>query len=717
MTYPGFRNPMRRTQAMPIAGYFDKLSGRAGETLALKASAETDAPVQAELLHLHLGDANPAAGGMKATTLADLGAFEGRHQPIDLGSHAALPAIALPDAARFSLRVQPWLLRGTPSVLGHAEGWEISATEDAVIATVGDIRLTLDVRLRRKVWYEITLAADSATGEAILGVRGLTAVERQPDPVDVRIRAGGTPGLRTGPVRLAARPATGGLHEAHFNGRLEDPRLDAGMDGTGGLLAFWDFSDGITTQRLTDRGPSEAHGHVVNVPTRAMRGSLWTGAVMKWTEEPRHYAAIHFHEDDLYDCGWETSLEVTIPDDLASGIYAVRLTQGPHSDTVPFYVLSGDERRNRICFLASTYTYQCYANYARGNLDAALRARMADWDTPRHNPDDYDLYGFSVYNFHPDGSGHHFSSRLRPMMTMRPGFLTFCDPKGSGIRHFPADTHLTHWLERTGQGFDVVTDEDLDREGVDLIAGYDVVLTGSHPEYHTTGTMDALAAYQQQGGNFCYLGGNGFYWRVERNDALPGMLELRRAELGMRAWGTDVAENYHQLAPSYGGLWRRAGRPPQVLCGLGFTAQGLFTGSHYRLDPAARDSPAAHLLEGITGPILGDYGLNGGGAAGFELDRADVELGTPETFVRLAVSEGHDSDYSIPPEDVLSPGKSMTGEPTSQMIRSDVIWYRTPAGGQVFSVGSIFFCGALLVNETDNDISRLLTNVLGSMLG
>jgi N,N-dimethylformamidase len=39
-------------------------------------------------------------------------------------------------------------------------------------------------------------------------------------------------------------------------------------------------------------------------------------------------------------------------------------------------------------------------------------------------------------------------------------------------------------------------------------------------------------------------------------------------------------------------------------------------------------------------------------------------------------------------------------------------WFDCPGGGEVFSVGSITFCGSLPVNHFDNDISRILDNVL-----
>ena len=113
---------------------------------------------------------------------------------------------------------------------------------------------------------------------------------------------------------------------------------------------------------------------------------------------------------------------------------------------------------------------------------------------------------------------------------------------------------------------------------------------------------------------------------------------------------------------------------------------------------------------------MGDYGLNGGFAAGFELDRADEELGTSVNAVILASSENHDASFTTVPEDVLSPGVYKTGVEFEKLIRSDIVWYPTYWGGQVFSAGSIFFCGALPVNNGKNEVSRLLDNVLKRML-
>ncbi len=525
------------------------------------------------------------------------------------------------------------------------------------------------------------------------------------------------------PLSFAAR-RDAPTSRCHFNGRLEDPALYRGPTGesgpplptdtpAGSLLAWWDFSLAIDSQAIVERGPSGLGGRLVNLPTRAVCGARWDGSAMAWGEAPRHYAAIHFHEDDLYDCGWRTDFLLEIPPGTPSGVYGLRLRQGEAEDVLPFYVLPPKGRRGaKLCFLASSFTYQAYANHARGNLDATLRARMTEWGATPNNPDDYPLYGASTYNFHPDGSGTAFSSRLRPTLTIRPNFLTFPDAAGSGLRHFSADTHLLYWLEARGLAYDVVTDEDLDDEGPELLAGYGAVLTGSHPEYHTAGTLDALEAYTAAGGKLVYLGGNGFYWRVARSPRLPGVIELRRAEGGIRAWAAEPGEAYHQLDGNYGGLWRRNGRPPQRLAGVGFSSQGLFEGSYYRRLPDSERPEAAWIFEGVEEERLGDYGLSGGGAAGFELDRADRDLGTPEGTLILARSEGHSANFVVVPEELLSHIGTVSGEPPAALIRGEIVLAPRPNGGAVFAVGSITFCGSLNHAGGRNGVSRMLENVL-----
>ena len=66
--------------------------------------------------------------------------------------------------------------------------------------------------------------------------------------------------------------------------------------------------------------------------------------------------------------------------------------------------------------------------------------------------------------------------------------------------------------------------------------GYRVVLPRSHPEYDSVQMLDAQEGYLNRGGRLMYMGGNGFYWRVSYPASHPGMIELRRAQDGTRAW-------------------------------------------------------------------------------------------------------------------------------------------------------------------------------------
>ncbi len=715
---------------LPITGYLDRFSHRPGETFSAFVSVRDGGSYRARLVRVLSGDPNPDGPGMRFEDLShrfDL-SFTGRRQAIRLGSYGIVGA----GPAREARSPCTWTALVQPGVAHAGQVLMTEETTDASIALLigangatariasagATIELSTGTAMQARRWYRVWLAADPAGGRVIVGQHALDGL-----PVTAEERAAGLALPSGGVVLFAAENAAAPEH--HFTGKLEDPAIlrgfvaawpDAGapLDGLAAdLLAGWDFSRGIDTQSIHDIGPRACHGRLVNMPTRAMVGTRWSGREQCWRHAPRDYGAIHFHADDLADCGWEADFAWTVPGDMRSGAYALHLTCEGGEDWLPFYVLP---KRGGpfapIAFLASTFTYLAYANHERSQLDEGYRDRVAAWGAYPYNPCDYPIYGRSTYNRHLDGSGISFSSRRRPILTIRPGFLTFCDPRGSGMRHYPADLHLLAWLEAKGFDFDIVTDEDLDDEGVALIAPYRTVLTGSHPEYHTLGTIDALAAYTRQGGRLCYLGGNGFYWRVARAMAAPHLIELRRAEGGIRTWAAEPGEYHHQIDGQLGGLWRRNRRPPQMLVGVGFSCQAAFEGTHYRRLPASYDPRFAWMFDGIEQDVLGDYGLSGGGAAGFELDRADPMLGTPDNAVILARSEDPLPSFLTVPEELLTNVASINGERVEDLSRGEIVYFDTPSGGAVFSVGSITFCGSLWRNGFEGPISRLLENVM-----
>ena len=712
-------------QELPVTGYLDRFAHRPGESFTAFVSQRRAGRCRARLLRVICADPNPAGPGLRMDDMSAVfdHAFDGRRQEVRLGSYGITAALPPRDG-------------GAPctwTVLVHTAAPHLPATllsEEAAATRVrlrltaqggaaslvwdgGSLEVATGQPLLARIWYRLTLSADPLTGIVRLTQAALSgaAIAAEATSPTLQLPGGGVVLLGAG---NAARPG------AHFSGKLEAPSIHAGLDIAAPVIAAWDFSDGIGTQIATDRGPHGRHARLVNLPARGMVGAAWSGQEMCWRHAPQDYGAIHFHADDLDDCGWQPDFNWTVPADLASGAYAFHLTCAEGEDWLPFYVVpprAGPHRK--VAFLASTFTYQVYANHARGNADAEYMARATAWGAYPHNPDHFPRYGHSTYNRHPDGSGISISSRRRPILTMRPGFLTFNDPMGSGLRHYPADSHLIAWLDAMKIEADIITDEDLDDEGAAILTPYRVLLTGSHPEYHTPRTLDALQHYVDHGGRFAYLGGNGFYWRVARVAELPHIIELRRAEGGIRAWDAEAGEYYHQLDGGYGGLWRRNRRPPQMLAGVGFSGQGTFEGTHYRRLPASFAPEFAWMFAGIEGGLIGDYGLSGGGAAGFELDRADYALGTPPQTVILARSEDPPASFVTVPEELLSHLATVTGEAPEELRRGEIVYFDTPSGGAVFAVGSITFCGSLWhpgLGGFTGDVSRLLENVVRRFL-
>jgi N,N-dimethylformamidase len=704
----------------PLTGYANRISVRAGETISFKVSSAGPGPYHAMLVRIVRGDPNPDGPPVKLEDESERfdGRFASRVQNAWPGSYALVEGarnVKLPAALQVEALIWPTLPEDGPQTViarrdpATGAGFAVVLTPDGMAIECGSARAVVGKKLRARAWYRIWASADPATGVIRVGQQPLKRAFATDDEGEATATASPLSLETPQPVTIGAELAADRPAGRCFNGKIEAPSV-AG-------LAAWDFARRIDTMEVEDTGPNALHGRLINLPTRAMKGAAWTGAERNWKAAPHHYAAIHFHDDDLHDCGWADDFSFTVPKDLKSGVYGMQLRCGTHRDVIPFFVRPQvGKPKARVCYIAASFTYQVYSNFSRGVYDEPFRKRVADWKAAPNNPDDHKDYGLSTYNHHRDGSGVAYSSHLRPLLTWRPDFLSFNDAAGSGLRHLPADTHLTGWLDRMGVEFDVVTDHDVHEKGVDILKPYRVVLTGSHPEYHTERTLDALQAYTETGGRLMYLGGNGFYWRVALSDKVPGAIEVRRTEGGIRTWAAEPGEYYHAFDGAYGGLWRRSDRPPNLLCGIGFSSQGTFVGDSYRRGPASRDNHHAWVFEGVKDELFGGYGFSGGGAAGFELDRLDHRLGSPLNAVVLASSEGHDrKNFVVVHEERLGFTTTIPGQSLEQLIRADMTYIEKPAGGAVFSVGSITYCGSLPHNKFDNDVSRLTFNVLNRL--
>jgi len=639
------------------------------------------------------------------------------------------------------------------------------------------MKLSSDKELLRKVWYLAAVSYDARTGRVTLyqqpvvtstnGGLGQGLLNPAEDTTAIVESINSMhPAINDAPFLMAASTleerSGRTIFGAHFkeapspielpeqvntyNGKIDRPRLSRralskadiealarGYQGCAAelrndVVAAWDFQANITkniaSTQILDMSTSRLHGHIINMPCRGMTGFNWTGDEIVYHHKPEEYGAIHFHDDDIDDARWDVDFNYTIPEDLRTGVYAVRLRIGgvdspDTEDYIPFVVRPPRGKTTaKLAFILPTNSYMAYSNdnLATNCVVAELLAgkvpvmSAADLYLNEHRE-----YGLSTYSLHSDGSGVSYSSRLRPILNMRPKYRHWLSPS---LWQLNGDLHLVDWLEEKGIEYDVHTDEDLNREGVALLNKYQTVLTGSHPEYTSEKMFAAYEKYQQDGGRWIYLGANGFYWISEYHPDNPNIIEVRKGEAGTRAWTANPGEYNNAFDGKFGGMWRARGRIPSKLCGLTFTAYGFDVSSYYVREKDSERPEAAWIMDGVGhGERIGDFGLVGGGAAGLELDRYDLEFGTPHDTYLLAHSEGHTNLMLQVNEEIHFSVRGYHGGGTENpMVRADMIYYKTPNDGALFAPGSLSWCGSLSHNNYNNNVSRITENAIRGFL-
>jgi N,N-dimethylformamidase len=735
-----------------VLGYAWPLAAAAGEEIQFRLSSASLSQANVRVVRVRCGDPDPLGPGLRTTAMeAELnGAIDLKFQPIYPGSCALIEDRAAFASARdlsFGCYLFPTIVGEKPQTIASrwngakGGGWKLELDDQGHLCLVvasGGRRIVarapkpLLVRewafvggviapsLGRIEIHQISLARDggrdqSASAEAECP-KGLAWPAQTP-----LILAAESTGASDG-----ERPTT-----QHFNGKIDRPRLYGRAVAAAelrrlvealkpsaddpDLLAAWDFSQGISGDRIVDLSANRCDGSLRQLPMRAATGANWGGDSLSWREAPWQYGAIHFHEDDLQDCGWAPTCSLKIPADWRSGFYALELTADPPSGRVESYV-SFFVRAPRgratapLLFVASTATFLAYANIGTRLDQSGFEVHSESVVTL--SADDVYLsehreLGLSSYDTHTDGSGARYSSGARPILNMR--------PRGNAF-NYVNDTHILDWLEEQDIDYDVLTDEDIDREGALALKPYRAVITGSHPEYVSRPMLGAFEAYQNGGGRHMYLGGNGFYWRIAFHPTRIGQIEIRRGVAGTRTWEGEAGENNLSFTGEPSGLWRSSGRAPQRLVGIGLDAQVFDHSTFYRRMPGSFDPRVRFAFEGIgDDERIGDFGLRLGGAAGLEIDRADRSLGSAPNLLILATASPFGSGGLPTPEEFRTTHRGLTGEQNAQ-VRADIVFFETAAGGAVFSTGSIAWCCALSHNAYHNNVSRLTGNVLRRFL-
>ncbi len=726
-----------------LTGYTDPLTVLPGTKLQFMVS--TAAPrYEVKLVRLIHGDENPKGPGFKSEPLnASInGWYPGRKQIARAGSYVRIEN--RPEVARLSsFTLQAWIYPTTPRrQQGLISKWAEEAnqgyallidSEGALAFRVGDAegnvrQIRSEISLRGNQWYFVAATYDQRNHRACLYQAPYTRRSSLEPAVTEGELDNGGPAPTDVPWILGAMSPKSGFYNGRIDGPnifarvLDDTEIRLLMQGASAveigrddLVASWDFSADIASTRVSDLSKHKLNGMTVNGPARAVTGHNWTGNECDFRHVPHEYGAIHFHEDDLDDARWLPDFEWQVPADLKSGIYAAHVTTGDLEDYIPFFVRPGERASKApIAFLVPTLTYIAYANE---RLQHTVDLGQPGVIGRTIQPDPTDIYlaehpelGLSVYDNHTDGSGSFYSTRLRPILNMRPKYRMWLLGAPRGLS---ADLYLVDWLEQKQFPYDVITDEDLHRDGVALLRPYQVVITGSHPEYYTNAMLTALENYVDSGGRLMYLGGNGFYWVTSVDTERPHVIELRRGVGGSGPYKGEPGENHHNTTGEPGGIWRHRGRAPNKLAGVGFTSMGWDSASYgYHRQPGALDPRARFVFEGIGDhEVIGEFGLVMDGAVGDELDRLDYSLGTPPDTILLASSRNHSAYYQPVLEDLTQITPSLEGG-KHPYVRADMVLLKNSNGGAVFSVGSISWFGSLSHNGYSNNVSKVMENVL-----
>jgi hypothetical protein len=372
--------------------------------------------------------------------------------------------------------------------------------------------------------------------------------------------------------------------------------------------------------------------------------------------------------------GWDSGFGVhgqRLPAPERSGLYYFHArTESGQFFSFPL-VVAPRQPGARIAVLASTNTWNAYNPFG-GRSNYIMAAGMiaepivnSKSDLARYRLPDYGEWR-SQKEFEPLSF-----DRPEPYNSV-PEHVECNDPiEGRQACHLaPAEWRLLAWLERAGFSFDLYADYQL-HDGTLPLDSYSVLILSVHPEYWSAKQYERVKSWVfEHGGKLLYLGGNGINCCIEYTD---GGKALRC----LNYWTDEFDSRFHYAVESEANL-----------LGVAYSDPGAMTAAPYQV------VAADHWIFAGTGLKNGDqFGARtlherySGGASGHETDK--ITPSSPKNALLLA--------RGLNPDDG----------------GAHLVYFATPAGGVVFSAGSIIYPNALLCDPV---VSTITANVLNRFL-
>jgi N,N-dimethylformamidase len=352
-------------------------------------------------------------------------------------------------------------------------------------------------------------------------------------------------------------------------------------------------------------------------------------------------------------CGWQTSFTLQIPAAWQSGLYAARCADLNGDETyIVFVVKPAASKRGDFAVLANTNTWNAYNGYGGASKYNNPPAALLSFERP--NPETSPL---------DDGRINHLTR---------------------------SELWILNWLENTGYKADVYSDHDF-HLGVAGMADYKALILTTHPEYWTLQMVDNLENYLSQGGSLIYLGGNGIFEKVDFSSGAGALILLGGDPNGHRP-GSFM----RNLTPP---------RSERAILGVAFRFDNFMTFAPYRIEKSDHRFFAGTGL--VDGDLIGESGINGGPASGWEMDTS--QPGNAPAGHAVSATGADDRGKAPNNLEVLARGTNQGNEGD---YGAETTCYET-GGGFVFSVGSLSFGGSLVL---DPRLQAIIKNVLDECL-
>jgi N,N-dimethylformamidase len=440
-----------------LRGYLDQLAVDPGSQLSIRLSSSDPSPSLRALKFRH-SDPNPKGPGIleEHRDLLITRICSVRNEEVITGSVGLIPECFTEVTREFTFVT--WVLPTRLNGLAVLASWQTDLGIAQIVITDGHLAVVTGEQiaaiaphtLRERQWCFVAVSISEPDAVTLAwGVWGRTGgpytLTRRPDQA-APIPLIGSPLLLGGALNGDGRPV--GL----FDGKISTPSLlhcqpdpIALMDlmnwgvedaiGDTSILARWAFGSPGDLDRIVDLSGHNRNGTLLNAPSLGVSGPPLISCDSPHSlPQASPYQAVHFHRDDLDDCGWPETHVLKIPPDADSGFYVVRVAASDGEVDLPFVIRPS--KPAQVLLLAPTFTWQAYANLGR----------------------DPDLYpGLSHYALHSDGSPVYISTRLKPMPGIGPAARIEVDgvdsflaadpatPAGSVTHLLMADLYVNYW--------------------------------------------------------------------------------------------------------------------------------------------------------------------------------------------------------------------------------------------------------------------------------